>query len=151
MEASYPDNLSHAGGLGSVFRSIYQTTAPIARKFFTSSKGKQVLREVRRSALRSGLKLAHDALRGKNINESAKQVVKELGKKMLEKTASAINSTNDESRTEAGKKRKKRARSSASSKALVKKLKMVNITRRGSHNDIFDEKAKKPEKKFLLD
>ena len=74
-------------GIGSIFSNIFRGLVPFAQKLFhfgkraaASESGQRVMKAAKKSALRAGIDISHDALQGKNIKASAKKNLKHLGR-----------------------------------------------------------------------
>ena len=93
--------VSRGAGIGQIFSSIYSAVVPIVRKVIgvgakaaSSRLGKQVLKDVKKTASRAGLKVVGDALRGENVLKSTKKAVsaakKDIGAKLNARGIKAI-------------------------------------------------------------
>jgi len=79
-------------GLGGIFSSILRGALPALKTFLNiggnalkSQAGKSIINAAKHSAVKAGLNLAADAMKGKNIPASIKQNLKEAGSEVADK------------------------------------------------------------------
>ena len=77
-------------GIGSIFSNIFRGLIPLAKKLFTVGKtvaqspaGRKILKAAKRTAMETGLDIAHDTLEGQNLNSVANKNLKRVGKTFL--------------------------------------------------------------------
>ena len=68
MVTPYSGGIYQKGyGIGSIFRGLFRAALPI-----TKQQGKAIAKNVGRKAIKTGVRLASDALRGRDMTESVK-------------------------------------------------------------------------------
>lgn len=77
-------------GIGSIFSNIFRGLLPLAKKLFSVGKaaaqspaGRKILKAAKKTALDTGLDIAHDTLEGENVKTVAKRKIKGVGKTFL--------------------------------------------------------------------
>lgn len=77
----------HGRGIGSILSSVFRKILPFAktilgigRKAVNSKTGQSVIKSAKNEALKTGIQVADDALKGRNIGESIKRNAKSAGK-----------------------------------------------------------------------
>lgn len=77
-------------GIGSIFSNIFRGLLPLAKKLFSVGKaaaqspaGRKILKAAKKTALDTGLDIAHDTLEGENVKTVAKRKIKGVGKSFL--------------------------------------------------------------------
>jgi hypothetical protein len=106
--------IQHGGGIGSMVGSLLKSTLPLL-KSGAKIAGKELLR--------TGASIASDALKGRNIKESASQNFKETGSNLLDSLASSL--TTRRKRVASRKTKSPRKRRKTSSGGLFSKVKLI--------------------------
>jgi hypothetical protein len=113
-------------GLGSVFGSIFRAVAPLA---------KSALRTVGKTALKTGLSVASDALAGRNVVESLEDHGKSGAAHLLSKASKKLNKKKPPATK---RKKKQKGRGLGRRPARAAGLKTIKAGRKVS-KDIFDD------------
>jgi len=84
-------------GIGSIFSSLYSSLVPIVKSALrlgkraaSSSVGRQLTKELKRSVSKAGLNVVADSLAGENILESSKREMKKATKELGRKAATVV-------------------------------------------------------------
>lgn len=93
-------------GLGSFFNSIARTILPGLSSFFQSQPAQQILHSAKDSAIKAGLHLASDTLKGENVGDSLKKQLKSFGEDVGSSIHNNLVKTPKKPKTQTSKKRK---------------------------------------------
>ena len=107
-------------GLGSIFGSLIKSALPIV---------KQGIKAIGKTALSSGLKVASDGLRGRNLKESFQEHVQDAGNELLHKSLGSLR------RVSVGNNKKKRNKSRPARRISNLQTKRRKVS--SSRSDIF--------------
>ena len=109
------DGLYYGSGLGAVFSSIFRTLVPVFKGVFRigsavakSPAGQAIKKEVIKSGLNAGISVVGDALRGRNVLQSAKDRVKQQAEKLPSNVEKAVVKATSSSSSSSGKNNKKK-------------------------------------------
>lgn len=77
-------------GIGSIFSSLYNSVAPLVKTVLglgaraaRTGVGQQVAKSVKKNAMKAGLNVVQDALKGENVLRSTKRNIKQAGGDVL--------------------------------------------------------------------
>lgn len=80
-----------------MFGTLFRAVSPLVKRLVSSTgrllkskASKQLLSEAKKSAVKSGLALAHDTLSGENIGKSAQKNLKQFGQEVVGQAKKAI-------------------------------------------------------------
>lgn len=80
-------NVQRGRGLGSILSSLFSKIAPFARTLFNigtkvvkSAPAQEVIKSAKNEALKTGIQVADDVLKGKNVKESIRSNVENAAK-----------------------------------------------------------------------
>ena len=147
MNFTVANQAHYGGGLGSVLSTLWRASSPIIRRIFgsaakvaTSKSSKALLREAQRSALNAGLRVASDALDGRNIASSAKQNLNKVSKDVINRAVKMTAKNKPILNRRPPKKKRKQSPTINASVNAVKKIKFNKAQpNKGKANDIFDD------------
>jgi hypothetical protein len=93
---SYPrvyadrQNYQRGKGIGSIFSSIYSSVVPLIKSALRIGKnvaatpvGRSIVKEAKKTAMKAGLNVVNDALRGENVFQSTKRELRSAGRRAL--------------------------------------------------------------------
>ena len=91
----HPRLIQRGGGLGNIFRSIVRRVRPLIQKLTAAGKaainspaGQETIRDVKKQATSSGMKLVSNLLAGKNPTKQLKRDARKMGSDLSKKVAS---------------------------------------------------------------
>ena len=103
MVTPYAGGIYQRGyGIGSIFRGLFRAALPIIKQ-----QGKAIAKSVGRKAMKTGVRLASDALRGRDMGESVKiRLAQALHEAPVRKVKRGTTSSHKGRRGKASKKRR---------------------------------------------
>lgn len=148
LMASDPDGFIRGRGIASIFGRIFSSVVPlvkgalnIGKRVAKSDVGRSLAKEVKKSATQAGINVVSDALKGKNIIQSSKRALAQVGENVGNKLESSLAQTSSSSGSSAALRPKPRARPK---RPKVKgRLKLKPMPKRGGGS----KKKKKKKKK----